>query len=305
VKYLLIISSLLLLGLNGFGQDKKYYKKEIYKGFGVLPGTTQVDSNLYVDQTEVTNFMWIEYRFWTKRVFGAKSDEYKQILLDTLLWYNYDCLKGYSEYYLGHPQLRNHPVVAMSQEQAKLYANWRSDRVFEFILIKNKILTHNPDQNASNYFSIENYFSGNYNNLKPNMEFNVYPSYTLPNETQWIKGKQHFDNNPNKIKTCKSKYCYFHINKKETIPIQYNIIPCQGDSILREPTRTNHCLKNKHLVLDFLGNVSEWLNEENIIIGGNWTDSTTTNFFVPIKNEYPQEFVGFSCVAEWKEYKFK
>jgi hypothetical protein len=250
--------------------------------------------------------MWIEYRFWTERVFGIKSNEYKQTLLDTILWYNHDCLKGYSEYYLGHPNYRDHPVVGMSQQQATTYAKWRSDRIFASILFKNKILTHNPDQDSLNYFSIENYFSGNYNNLKPNMEFNVYPSYTLPNETQWIKGKNHFtNNNPNNIKNCKSKWCDFHINKKDTIPIQYNIVPCLNDSILIDPTRTNRCSKNKLIGMNFLGNVSEWLDEENLIIGGNWTDSTTTNFTTPIKNEYPQEYVGFRCVAEWKEYKSK
>ncbi|NQX98456.1 MAG: SUMF1/EgtB/PvdO family nonheme iron enzyme [Flavobacteriales bacterium] len=306
MKKLLIISILLLIGLNGFGQKKKSYEKELDKRFGKMPGATMVDSNLYVDQTEVTNFMWIEYRYWVDRVFGTESDEYRQTLLDTILWYNHDCLKDYIVYHHLHPHFRGHPVVGMTQQQAKLYAKWRSDRVFEMILIRDKVILRNPDQSSSNYFSIENYFSGSYNNLKPDKQFAIYPSYTLPSETQWIKGKYHFDNNnARNIKRCKSKYCDFHINKKDTISIQYNIVPCQNDSILIEPTRTTNCLNNNSLGMDFLGNVSEWLDEENLIIGGNWTDSSTVNFTTPIKNEYPQEYVGFRCVAEWKEYKQK
>ncbi|MDB4533635.1 SUMF1/EgtB/PvdO family nonheme iron enzyme [Vicingaceae bacterium] len=304
MRKLLVISFLFFVGLNGFGQKKKYYEKELNKGYGVMPGATMVDSNLFVDQTEVTNFMYLEYQYWIERVFGTGSAEFSKVLPDTTVWYNQKCLYGFVDYYLKHPWYRNYPAVGISQEQAKLYCKWRSDRVFEIILINNGILEHNPNQNHKNYFSIENYFNGKYNGIKPSSNFLVYPKYSLPTLIEWTSGKEYYDNNI-KLKTCKSKWCDFHINKQDTLPIIYNIEPCLKDSMVRKPTKVVQCTKNKMMGWDFYGNVSEWLNDKNSIIGGNWVDSNTLNFDVPIKNEYPTEYVGFRCVARWKKHELK
>ena len=77
---------------------------------------------------------------WTERVFGKTSEEFKSTLPDTSVWKmkNYTCLtmSVLENYYLRHPMYRNYPLVGISQKQAIAFSKWRSDRVFEYILIK-------------------------------------------------------------------------------------------------------------------------------------------------------------------------
>src|SRR3954462_853993 len=44
-------------------------------------------SSFYLDETEVTNFSYLEYLYWTSRVFGPTYPEvYFKALPDTLVW---------------------------------------------------------------------------------------------------------------------------------------------------------------------------------------------------------------------------
>ena len=44
-------------------------------------------SSFYMDETEVTNFHWLEYLYWTERVYGLDYPEiYTKALPDTLVW---------------------------------------------------------------------------------------------------------------------------------------------------------------------------------------------------------------------------
>lgn len=302
MKNLLTYLILLIVGLNGFGQNN-FYKKSSFKGIVEMPGTKKIDSNLYIDKHELSNFSYLEYMFWIERVFGTNSEEFLNLTPDTTVWNNIHCFNSFTEYYLRGAWYRYYPVVGISQEQAIEYCKWRSDRVFELFLINNGILEHNPNQNRDNYFSIENYYNGKYNGIKPDTKFNFYPYYRLPTIDEWKAGKKYFDEN-NLVKKCNNRFCDFHMIKNEKIPIIFNVIPCLNDSTVITPTKTTFCFNNPDLGWDFYGNVSEWLNEENTIIGGNWGDSTLNNFSIPIKNENPSKFVGFRCVAEWRKYDF-
>jgi gliding motility-associated lipoprotein GldJ len=99
-------------------------------------------SSFYMDETEVANVDYLEYLFWTYRVFGADYPEvWRKALPDTLCWrdelaYN----DPYVEYYLRHPAYRDYPVVGVNWLQANEYAKWRSDRVNELLLIQKGIL---------------------------------------------------------------------------------------------------------------------------------------------------------------------
>ena len=70
----------------------------------------------YMDETEVTNFNWLEYLYWLSRVYSADYPEvYQKALPDTLVWrsklgYN----EPYVDYYLRHPAYRDYPVVGVS-----------------------------------------------------------------------------------------------------------------------------------------------------------------------------------------------
>lgn len=52
----------------------------------IPPGTVQINDSLFADETEISNFSWIEYEMWTKGIYGANSKEHLATLPDTLVW---------------------------------------------------------------------------------------------------------------------------------------------------------------------------------------------------------------------------
>ena len=100
--------------------------------------TRQHVMSFYIDETEVTNLMYLEFLDWLKLVFPQDNLQYKQIyegaIPDTLVWRNQ---LGYVEElttnYLRHPAYAEYPVVGVNWLQAVQFAEWRTDRVNEFI----------------------------------------------------------------------------------------------------------------------------------------------------------------------------
>ena len=110
--------------------------------------TQQHVQSFYMDETEVTNLMYLEYLDWLKRVFPPSDENYKLIhegaVPDTLVWRN---RLGYNEVmtnnYLRHPAYANYPVVGVSWVQAVEFSKWRSDRVNEMLLEQEGIIAKN------------------------------------------------------------------------------------------------------------------------------------------------------------------
>ncbi|MGE0560618.1 MAG: SUMF1/EgtB/PvdO family nonheme iron enzyme [Flavobacteriales bacterium] len=268
-----------------------------------LPGMVKIDSNLYVDYSEIDNFFWLEYIYWNERVFGANSKEYLESIPDSTVWFNESCLLIFSEYYLRHPSYRKYPVVGISQKQIEQFCKWRSDRIFELLLIREKVITANPSQTADDYFSIDNYFNGKYNNIQPNLSIKTYPVFRLPKYEEWIKTKLLFEDlNKKNLNSCNKRYCHYKF-KKEDLTTVFNITPCLNDSMIKEPTEPTSCYNNKKVGFHITGNVSEWLLDSNKIIGGNWKDTVDTYFDIPLVANFPKEYIGFRCISEWKERK--
>ena len=127
--------------------------------------TQQHVQSFYMDETEVTNFMYLEYLDWVKNVFSPTDENYKDVyngvVPDTLVWRN---RLGYNETmtnnYLRHPAYAEYPVVGVNWIQAVDFAKWRTDRVNEGILEQNGYLKKNSkteDVTAENSFSTEAY----------------------------------------------------------------------------------------------------------------------------------------------------
>ncbi|WP_367757043.1 gliding motility lipoprotein GldJ [Flavobacterium sp. WC2430] len=127
--------------------------------------TQQHVQSFYMDETEVTNFMYLEYLDWLKNVFPPTEENYKYIYEgaspDTLVWRN---RLGYNETmtnnYLRHPAYASYPVVGVNWIQAVEFSKWRTDRVNEAILEKNGYLKKNAksqDVTAEASFSTETY----------------------------------------------------------------------------------------------------------------------------------------------------
>ena len=99
-------------------------------------------SSFYMDRTEVTNFHWLEYVYWMKRVYNRTYPHiYKKSLPDTNCWRDpLSYREKFVEYYFRYPAYRDYPVVGVSWIQANDFCKWRTDRVNEYILVEQGIL---------------------------------------------------------------------------------------------------------------------------------------------------------------------
>ncbi|WP_092133493.1 gliding motility lipoprotein GldJ [Bizionia paragorgiae] len=181
------------------------------------PNQQHVQS-FYMDETEVTNKMYMEYLDWVKTVFPPEEENFRRIyegvVPDTLVWRN---RLGYNEVmtnnYLRHPGYGEYPVVGVSWIQAVEFANWRTDRVNELKLQKEGFLKRGSqyEATADANFNTDTYinaptqsFGGNEEILKGGKnkpivdaegnETGVYasretgvisPKYRLPTEAEW------------------------------------------------------------------------------------------------------------------------
>ena len=129
--------------------------------------TQQHVQSFYMDETEVTNSMYLEYLEWLKKVFPPTEENYKNIYEgaspDTLVWRN---RLGYNETmtnnYLRHPSYAEYPVVGVNWIQANEFAKWRTERVNEGMLEKTGYLKKNAkvtDVSAESPFSTETYLA--------------------------------------------------------------------------------------------------------------------------------------------------
>lgn len=130
------------------------------------PNQQHVQS-FYMDETEVTNMMYMEYLDWLKRVFPPDQENYKNIYEgaspDTLVWRN---RLGYNETmtnnYLRHPAYAEYPVVGVNWIQATEFSRWRTDRVNEKVLEDQRYLKKDAkvtNAEAGKTFSTETYLA--------------------------------------------------------------------------------------------------------------------------------------------------
>ncbi len=227
---------------GGFQYNTKYQEQETAPGVVFIEGGTftkgQVNDDpmhdwnnspnqqhvqsFYMDETEVTNIMYMEYLDWTKKVYPPENENFTKIydgvVPDTLVWRN---RLGYNEVmtnnYLRHPAYQNYPVVGVSWIQANQFCVWRTDRVNEDALEKNGYLKEDAkitDVNADSNFNTNTYiisptstYGGNEEILNGGKkksknpqtnadgeEINIYatrstgilqPGYRLPTEAEW------------------------------------------------------------------------------------------------------------------------
>ena len=176
--------------------------------------TSQHVQSFYMDETEVTNVMYLEYLDYLKSVYPPENPMYTNIykgaLPDTLVWRN---RLGFNETmtnnYLRHPAYAEYPVVGINWVQATQFAEWRTDRVNEVMLEREGYLAKDAKYQAATgevagTFSTEAYlnrpesvYNGQIDSLqgsKKKDSINTYasrssgvimPEYRLPTETEW------------------------------------------------------------------------------------------------------------------------
>ena len=226
---------------GGFQYNTKYQEQETAPGLVFVEGgtftmgrvqddvmhdwnntpTQQHVQSFYMDETEVTNLMYLEYLDWMKLVYPPEEENFKNIyngaIPDTLVWRN---RLGYNEVmtnnYLRHPGYSGYPVVGVSWIQAVEYANWRTDRVNELYLQDAGYLEKDTQYGATAEanFSTDTYiatptstYGGNDSIIKPQGRGSkqirtnakgdtisvfatretgiISPKYRLPSEAEW------------------------------------------------------------------------------------------------------------------------
>lgn len=238
------------------------------------PGTVQISENYFADKREVTNMDWREYMYWNKKVYGFNSPEHKATLPDTTFWLkaNYPL----QVHYLRHPAYAQYPVVGISYDQAMAFCQWRTDRVNEFIYIKETKIEPTPGQPIENLPKVF--------------------QYRLPTKEEWEKLAQTEYSKKGKRKFEKKKFA-----QEE----QYNFID-SGTTNEEENGKNKNFVRKTALhypnaqgIYDICGNVAEMVAEKGIAKGGSWThlaDEVTAE--KDFSYTQPSKWLGFRCVCE-------
>lgn len=280
---------------------------QIFEAFAG-PNLVRISSNFYADQTEVTNSFYKEFMQWTKTTYGINSQEYIDILPSQNVWNFQDHIESMAEKYLWNAEFDDHPVVGINLEQAKKYANWRTERVVEMLLIEKGILNPTINNSRDNHFTIQRFLNGSYplrNELKNKI---IFPRYSVPTIEEWEqlsgisptnsygidslnrsnqefikrgnKAFHTFEDFENKVDKKVYKNTYNHVIKSApTRPAQYGI-------------------QNVHGLYHTIGNVAEMVDSLGVAKGGDWMH--TLEHASPTKNHMqniPNCWTGFRCVG--------
>jgi hypothetical protein len=274
------------------------------KNFIIPPGTIRISDNIFFDKAELSNIGYLEFVNWMSVNYGKNSPEYIEILPDTTVW-----SKLHPDYisldtlYFRNPAYYDFPVVGVSFEQAQKYATWRSDRVFEQILIEKKIIPWIPDPTKDSVFTIEKYFKGQYYNIPPDPRIQIYPYYSLPTSAVYKKASFFADSlNARNNNSCYKTFCHdkfltdmfcHKVNSGTKTAMPYGKIP------LKETV----CIDcKKELITHLKGNVRELTNVKGQFYGYSFIDSCNTK-----NNAFSQDtffinsYTGFRNMCTFKK----
>jgi hypothetical protein len=200
----------------------------------IPPGTVVVSDSLFVDVAPMRNLDYLEFLYWTKRIYGTQSATYRSILPDTSIWLNADStLHQLRDTYLRHPVYRNCPVVGVSRKQAELFAKWRTDRVAEFILIQQGILDWDPGADSTTCFKLDDYLKGMQQAQNVAAQFPSFPVYTLP-DTADIKIITSFAERQHHKKKSKSGYSNTVKVGTQDVNLPFEYVKVRYDKKLKE-----------------------------------------------------------------------
>ena len=287
----------------------------------VPPNGIFINDTLICDETELANTDYREYLYWVSRVFGYDSQTYQDALPDTMASYNYilknidnkDVLKKLYTYdsgeiYFHHPSYNDYPVIGLTYEQAANYSNWRTNIVFQMMLINSNLIEVHIHPDSTNYFTVEKYAAGHYFNYKPPKGLYV-ARFRLPTVEEWelcTKQKNSDDwgvDSTNQLakKFKKSGWTLFKTkedlltalkNEEEQKSERRFLIPFTA------PVRS--LIPNR--LFNMVGNVAEMTSIKGIAKGGSWAHPLEEcKIKNTIRYDKPEAWLGFRNVCTWEK----
>lgn len=305
----IIFSSFFLLSCNKQAATGLLKRNAFLEDYLTPPGTVRVAENLFADEFELSNLDYKEFLYWTRKVHGDSA--YYKSLPDTTVWRS---KPKYSEpfvtTYFQHPAFDLYPIVGLTYEQAVNYLNWRSDRVYEMLLIANELIQVNVEQNTETYFSIQKYLSGNYYGYDPDTNMlNIVPIYRLPTETEWeaiAAGGLNPLNSPYGYDPTSKRYQKLMKKKKYRDARLFNTLhPVVEDSaqskipIVTAPGKSY--FPNNYGLYHTIGNVAEMLATPGLAKGGSFLHPEE-ECVISNKLDYnePTRWLGLRAVCSWQ-----
>ncbi|MBM3185468.1 MAG: SUMF1/EgtB/PvdO family nonheme iron enzyme [Bacteroidetes bacterium] len=187
---------------------------------------------------------------------------------DTLCWlreYDLKNKKGIINY-LSDTKYNDYPVVGVTWNQAKAYCQWRSDRVNENILLRERII-----EKKSYYFTTESYLNteSTYNGRKVKKEEGILlPNFRLPTNAEWQFAAVYLDDSSNVnhyypwgSKEVRDKKGKFQANFGRILDQNGLIIKMQAEDGFLFTAPVGSYKPNQTGLNDMAGNVSEWVED--------------------------------------------
>lgn len=278
------------------------------------PNLVRIDSNFYADATEVTNAFYKEFIYWMKTVYGVKSDEFLSILPDLSVWNFQNHLKVDGSEYFTSPDFDDYPVVGITLEQAKKYADWRTERVAEMLLIEQGYVNPYLDPSEPNHFTIERFKTGNYNRRKKIKTNFVYCRFTVPTLEEWnaLSGiskdfKYGIDSeNKDNMEFIYNGNSAFHTLENLNAKVDKAWYDEEHDFKPSLTMPSYYGITNIHGLYQTIGNVSEMIDEVGKAQGGDWKHRLTEiDKLQSIKQNIPNCWTGFRCVSKFEVIKYQ
>ncbi len=294
-----LFSLLILLLIVSCRHSVTYRITKHYPQRFTPPGTVRISDSLFYDACEMRNQDWQEYLFWLAKVYQPESEEYRNASSFSNTWsdlYPLSDQVNSLKRYFTYPEYRGFPILSLTQEEAKKYCNWRSDRVFEVILVHFKIIEYDTAQTPSTHFTIERFFTGKIKKLKE-IDIFYYPEYSLPTYEEYEIAVEYSERFSDSCKRCR---------KIPSFPDRhYHLEIAEGDTLKTVPL--TYCYNDYGMPISHIrGNVSEWLNEPNLTAGGSWRDYAETILENDTSYAYePSPCIGFRCVCKIRKWEPK
>jgi len=304
MKKLLFLIPLVIFSCMGTKEHFDTLRK-IPKQNYTPPGTVWLRDNLFIDEAEVSNFGYLEFLYWLKR---KNHSQYYLMLPDTNCWTRADIgsadrlITNYSSY----ASYRDFPAVGISYKQAVEFCNWRSDRVNEYLYLKEHKLKMSTD--SGKIYSAQ---------------IPQKVKYRLPTKEEWeyaAAAGLDYCNFPMGYESL----TYYNVPVNNTLEYHnyflkdFRAIDKKCDKAIEVncPTVKVHEGKaNRYGLFQMMGNVSE-MTSDTLVKGFNYTlplyniersesekgsytmNSLTYNYTISKKYKRPEPWIGFRCVCE-------